>query len=53
MIYVMPEDEWIVLPFAALEGRVAVSVAKKGHPRRKRWEKYVGAWELMGKRATH
>ena len=47
VVYLMPEDAWLVLPFSALKGRVAVSIAKKGHPARKRWEKYVGAWELM------
>ena len=47
-VYIIPEDMWYILPFAAIGGRT--SIALHGLRRAKgKYQQYIEAWHLLGK----
>lgn len=46
--YIVPEDDWYVIPVRALLARTAVRVYPRGSTRKSFFDKYREAWSLMG-----
>lgn len=47
-VYLIPEDEWYIIPFEEIEGKTLHIRCEGG---RKKWDEYREAWELLRQRA--
>jgi hypothetical protein len=50
-VYIVPEDIWYIMPFAAIGGRTWISFLEPCQAKSK-YHQYLEAWHLLGKTAT-
>lgn len=46
-VYIVPEDTWYIIPFAALNGRMSLSLHSSQHAKPGPMEAYREAWHLL------
>lgn len=44
-VYLVPEDQWYIIPYEAMGGRMTLHITPGG--RRQRYGKYLEAWDLL------
>jgi hypothetical protein len=44
-VYLVPEDQWYIIPYEAMEGRMTLHITPGG--KRQKYGKYLEAWHLL------